>query len=79
MVMSEIINEEYFYQLNKRNSSWEICHIVFNPSNPNGFTRLVYRASYGRDSWWNYKQAKQFAKKLVKEFNSKRFRNRRVY
>jgi len=77
--MSEIVNEEYFYQINSRMRCFDVCHIIFNPTHPNGYTRLVFRATFGNNGMFTYKRAESFVKMLVKEFNSHRFRNRRVY
>ena len=72
-------NDEYFYQLNRQRQSFEICHITFTDDCPSGFVRLVFRATYGKNGLFTFKGAKRFSKRLVKYFNTKKFRKGREY
>ena len=74
------VNEEYWYEPDSKAQCFVIKHIVFNPSNPGGLTRTIFKATYGKDGMFTYGSAKQFVRKLVKYFNSRRFqRLRPVY
>ena len=71
------INEEYWYETNKEEQCFIIKHILFNPSNPRGLTRTIFKATYGKEGMFSYGYAKQFVRELVKYFNSRRFKRMR--
>lgn len=68
-----IVNEEYWYELDNGEQCFVVKHILFNPSNPSGLTRIIFKASYGPTGMFSYGAAKQFVRKLVKYFNARRF------
>ena len=68
-----LVNEEYWYEEDRKEQCFVIKHILFNPTNPGGLTRIIFHATYGPKGMFSYGAAKQFVRKLVKYFNSRRF------
>jgi hypothetical protein len=68
-----LVNEEYWYETDRKEQCFVIKHILFNPTNPGGLVRIIFKATYGPDGMFTYGAAKQFVRKLVKYFNSRRF------
>ncbi len=70
------MSKEYYMKLDSEKKEFQVCRYTFDVFHPNGEEIIVTSRSF--DKAFKYREAKNFCLKMVKIFNSKRFRRESV-
>ena len=71
------MSKEYYMKNDTDKKEFQVCKYVFDVFHPNGEEIIVTSRSYS--STFSFKEAKRYCLKMVKIFNSKRFKRESIH
>ena len=72
------MSKEYYVKINNEDREFQVCRYTFDIFHPNGEEIVVTSRSFSSKSAFTFKEAKKYCLKMMKIFNSKKFKREGV-